>query len=226
MRLSGASLVQSLPNNDFRTVASGTQHGFVGGAEIIHHGSSIVAKIVGEPSGPVQPQPTDLLARRWPDTALVTPITVPMNPVMYPSDRDREGTVPPQQKRERDMTNEIREWDTNGLDAVVRFLLVPIALSSIALLVAMAVGPNAASAKPKAPKFHVTPDQVQVDCVAGNGTFTLDTGSGRYGCAGTGGTLSCTAKGNCTFTSNLPSLTISRSTTIENLVRGEAGAAG
>jgi hypothetical protein len=85
------------------------------------------------------------------------------------------------------MTNEIREWDTNGLDAVVRFLLVPIALSSIALLVAMAVGPNAASAKPKAPKFH----------------FTLDTGSGRYGCAGTGGTLSCTAKGNCTFTSNL-----------------------
>jgi hypothetical protein len=124
------------------------------------------------------------------------------------------------------MTNEIREWDTNGLDAVVRFLLVPIALSSIALLVAMAVGPNAASAKPKAPKFHFTLDQVQVDCVAGNGTFTLDTGSGRYGCAGTGGTLSCTAKGNCTFTSNLSSLTISRNTTIENLVRGEAGAAG
>jgi hypothetical protein len=29
MRLSGASLVQSLPNNDFRTVASGAQHGFV-----------------------------------------------------------------------------------------------------------------------------------------------------------------------------------------------------
>jgi hypothetical protein len=27
----------------------------------------------------------------------VTPITVPMNPVMYPSDHDREGTVPPQQ---------------------------------------------------------------------------------------------------------------------------------
>ena len=29
MRLSGASLLQSLPNNDFRTVASGAQHGFV-----------------------------------------------------------------------------------------------------------------------------------------------------------------------------------------------------
>jgi hypothetical protein len=29
MRLSGASLLQSLPNKDFRTVASGAQHGFV-----------------------------------------------------------------------------------------------------------------------------------------------------------------------------------------------------
>jgi hypothetical protein len=29
MRLSGASLVQSLPSKDFRTVASGAQYGFV-----------------------------------------------------------------------------------------------------------------------------------------------------------------------------------------------------
>ena len=121
------------------------------------------------------------------------------------------------------MTNEIREWDIDGLDAVMRFLLVPIALSSI-LLFAVAV--NAASAKPKSPKFHFKLNQVQVGCIAGNGTFTLGTGPGGYGCAGVGGTLSCPSNGNCTFTPKPRGLKIPRNTTIENLIRGEAGAAG
>jgi hypothetical protein len=189
-------------------------------AEIIHHGNVIIAKIVDEPSGPVQPQPTDLLARREPDAALVTPITVPMNPVMYPSDHDREGTVPPW-KQGNDMTNEIREWDTDGLDAIMRYLLVPIALSSILLLATAA-----ASAKPKSPKFHFTLNQAQAGCINGNGTFIAGTGPSGYGCTGTGGTLLCTAKGNCTFTPKLRGPKISRNTTIENLIRGEAGAAG
>jgi hypothetical protein len=51
MRLSGASLVQSLPSNDFKTVASGAQHGFV---ESRNNSSwqrlAIVAKIVREQS--------------------------------------------------------------------------------------------------------------------------------------------------------------------------------
>jgi hypothetical protein len=116
------------------------------------------------------------------------------------------------------MTNEIREWDIDGFDAVVRFLLVPIALSSIILLFVMAVGPNAASAKPKSPKFHFTLNQVQVGCINGNGAFTAGTGPGDYGCTGTGGTLSCTAKGNCTFTPKFHGLKIPRNTTIENLI--------
>ena len=51
------------------------------------------------------------------------------------------------------MTNEIPEWDTDQLDAIMRFVLVPIALLSILVL---AVGLNAASAKPKSPKLHFT----------------------------------------------------------------------
>jgi hypothetical protein len=121
------------------------------------------------------------------------------------------------------MTNEIREWDIDGFDAVMRFLLVPIALASILLL---AVGLSAASAKPKSPKFHFTLNQVQVGCINGNGTLTLGTGPDGYGCTGTGGTLSCTSKGNCTFTPKNHSVKILRNTTIENLIRAEAGAAG
>ena len=149
-------------------------------------------------------------------------VTVPMNPVMYPSDHEREGMIPPW-KQGNDMTNEIPEWDIDGLDAVMRFLLVPIALLSILLL---AVGLHAASAKPKSPKFHFTLNQVQASCIAGNETFTPGSGPEGYGCAGAGGTLSCTAKGNCTFTPKLGGPKIVRNTTIENLIRGEAGAAG
>jgi hypothetical protein len=115
------------------------------------------------------------------------------------------------------MTNQIREWDVDRLDTIVQFLLVPIALLSIFLLFAMAVGP--ASAKSKSPKFHFTLNQVQVGCINGNGTFTAGTGPGGYGCTGTGGTLSCTARGNCTFTPKLRGLKIPRNTTIEDLIR-------
>jgi hypothetical protein len=87
-----------------------------------------------------------------------------MNPVMYPSDHEREGMVP-SWKQGNDMTNETPEWDIDRLDAVMRFLLVPIALLSILLL---AVGLNAASAKPKSPTLHFTLNQVQAGCVAGN----------------------------------------------------------
>jgi hypothetical protein len=124
------------------------------------------------------------------------------------------------------MTNEIPEWEIDGLDAVVRFLLIPIALSSIILLFTMAVGLNPVSGKSKASKLHFTLNQVQAGCVAGNGTLTLGTGPGRYGCSGAGGTLSCISKDNCTFTPKLRGLKISRNTNIENLIRGEAGAAG
>jgi hypothetical protein len=130
--------------------------------------------------------------------------------------------VPPW-KQGTDMTNEIPEWDTDRLDAIMRFVLVPIALLSILVL---AVGLNAASAKPKSPKLHFTMNQVQAGCVAGSGTFILGAGSDGFGCAGAGGTLSCTSKGNCTFTPKLRSLKISRNATIENLIRGEAGAVG
>jgi hypothetical protein len=131
MRLSGASLLQSLSNNDFRTVASDAQHGFV---ESRNNSSwqrpAKVAKIVRrrrdrcaflrkaelsayawlvleaasvgglfhfriEQRMSLLGLRGRLLARRRPDTALVTPITVPMTPVMYPSDHDQEGTVPP-----------------------------------------------------------------------------------------------------------------------------------
>ena len=145
-----------------------------------------------------------------------------MNPVMYPSDHEREGMAP-SWKQGNDMTNETPEWDIDRLDAVMRFLLVPIALLSILLL---AVGLNAASAKPKSPKLHFTLNQVQAGCVAGNGTFALGTGSDAYGCAGAGGTVSCTSKGNCTFTPKLRGLKIARNAAIENLIRGEARAAG
>jgi hypothetical protein len=143
-----------------------------------------------------------------------------MNPVMYPFDHDREGMVPPW-KQGNDMANEIREWDVDGLDAVMRFLLVPIALLSILLLATAA-----ASAKPKSPKFHFTLSEVQLGCINGNGTFTPGSGPVGYGCTGTGGNLSCTAKGNCIFTPKLRGLKIARNTTLENLIRGEAGAAG
>jgi hypothetical protein len=124
------------------------------------------------------------------------------------------------------MTSEIPEWEIDGLDVVVRFLLIPIALSSIILLFAMAVGLNPVSGKSKPSRLHFTLNQVQAGCVAGNGTLTLGTGPGRYGCAGAGGTLSCISKDNCTFTPKLRGLKISRNTNIENLIRGEAGAAG
>ena len=116
------------------------------------------------------------------------------------------------------MTNEIREWDMDGLDAIVGGILLPIALSSM-LVFAMAVGlkTNAASAKPRSPKFHFSLNQVEVGCVKGNGTFTA--GTAGYGCTGTGGILSCTARSNCSFTPRLRGLKIPRYATTENLIR-------
>jgi hypothetical protein len=90
-------------------------------------------------------------------------------------------------------------------------------------LFAMAVGLNPTSAKAKAPGYHFTLNQVQAGCVNGNGTLTHGTGPEGYGCTGTGGTVACTATGNCTFTRGLK---VARNATIENLIRGEAGVAG
>jgi hypothetical protein len=117
------------------------------------------------------------------------------------------------------MTNETHEWDTNRLDVVVQFLIGPIALSWV-LLFAIAVGlTNTASAKPTPPKFHFTMNQVEVSCMNGSGSFIASTGRAGYGCTGTGGTLSCTAKGNCTFTPKLRGMKIPRDTTIADLIR-------
>ena len=112
------------------------------------------------------------------------------------------------------MNNEIREWNANRFDVVMQFLIGPIALSWVVLF-AVAVGlTNAASAKPTPPKFHFTVNQVDVGCSNGSGTFIAGTGRGGYGCTGTGGTLSCTAKGNCAFTPKLGGLKIPRNITI------------
>jgi hypothetical protein len=118
------------------------------------------------------------------------------------------------------MTNETCEWDMDGFDAVVGGILVPIALASF-LIFALAVGlkTNAASANPKSPKFHFALNQVEAGCINGNGAFTARTGPGGYECTGSGGILSCTARGNCAFTPKLRGLKISRNTTIENLIR-------
>jgi hypothetical protein len=118
------------------------------------------------------------------------------------------------------MNNEFREWDMDLLDALVGGVLIPLALSSL-LLFALAVGlkPNAASAKPKPPRFHFTLNQVEAGCIDGNGTNTAGAGPGGYGCTGAGGTLACTAKGNCTFTPKLRDLNILRNAAVENLIR-------
>src|ERR1700676_5715050 len=58
MRLPGASLLQSLPSNDFRTVASGARYGFVES----RNNSSWLRP--ARPGGPAEPQPTDLTAVR------------------------------------------------------------------------------------------------------------------------------------------------------------------
>ncbi len=114
------------------------------------------------------------------------------------------------------MTNETREWDTDGFDKVVRLLIGPVAVTWI-LLFGIAV--NAASATPKSPRIHFTLKQVEAGCTKGSGTFTAGSGSGGYGCIGTGGTVSCTAKGHCTFTPRLAGVKIARNASIENLVR-------
>jgi hypothetical protein len=114
------------------------------------------------------------------------------------------------------MTNEIREWDTDGFDKVVRFLIGPVAVTWI-LLFAIAV--TAASATPKSHRIHFTLKQVEAGCTKGNGTLTAVAGSGGYGCVGNGGTVSCTAKGNCTFTPKTSGVKIARNASIENLIR-------
>jgi hypothetical protein len=114
------------------------------------------------------------------------------------------------------MTNEIREWDTDGFDKVVRFLIGPVAVTWI-LLFAIAV--TAASATPKSHRIHFTLKQVEAGCTKGNGTLTAVAGSGGYGCIGNGGTVSCTAKGNCTFTPKTSGVKIARNASIENLIR-------
>jgi hypothetical protein len=134
---------------------------------------------------------------------------------MYPSDHEREGIVP--RKQGNDMTDETHNWDINWFDTLAQFLLIPVALSSIFLLFAIAVGP--ASAKPKSLKLHFTLNQVEAGCINGNGTFSAAAGPGSYGCTGAGGNLSCTAKGHCTFTPKLHGNKIARNATIENLIR-------
>jgi hypothetical protein len=131
----------------------------------------------------------------------------------------RSGGNRPPRKQGNGMTNDVSEWDMDGLDAVMQFLLVPIALASIILLFALTVGLTPASAKPKSPKFHFALKEVEVGCIKGHGAFTSGAGSDGYGCAGTGGTLSCTAKGSCAFRPKLRGLNIPQDRVIENLVR-------
>jgi hypothetical protein len=117
------------------------------------------------------------------------------------------------------MTKATHEWDTTRLDVVMEFLIGPIALLWI-LLFAVLVGlTNTANAKPPSPKLHFTINQVETGCTNGSGTFVASTGRGGYGCTGTGGALSCTAKGSCSFTAKLLGLKIPRNTTIEDLIR-------
>jgi hypothetical protein len=120
------------------------------------------------------------------------------------------------------MTNATDQWDTNRLDVVVQFLIGPIALAWVVLFAVLAGLTNSASAKPTPPKFHFTINQVEESCFNGGGTFIASTGRSGYGCTGAGGTLSCTAKANCTFTTNLPGLKIRESATIEDLIRARA----
>lgn len=136
---------------------------------------------------------------------------MPTNPVMYPSAMPR--------KQGNDMTNATDQWDTNRLDVVMQFLIGPIALAWVVLFAVLAGLTNSASAKPTPPRFHFTINQVEASCFTGGGTFIASTGRSGYGCTGTGGTLSCTAKANCTFTTNLQGLKIRENATIEDLIR-------
>ena len=117
------------------------------------------------------------------------------------------------------MTNATHEWDTNRLDVVMQCLIGPIALLWLFLFAILIGATNTADAKPPSPKLHFTINQVEMGCTNASGTFIASTGRGGYGCTGTGGALSCTAKGSCTFTPKLPGLKISRNTTIEDLIR-------
>ena len=117
------------------------------------------------------------------------------------------------------MTNATDQWDTNRLDVVVQFLIGPIALAWVVLFAVLAGLTNSASAKPTPLKFHFTINQVEASCSNGGGTFIASTGQSGYGCAGAGGTLSCTAKGNCTFTSKVHGLKIRENASIEDLIR-------
>jgi hypothetical protein len=146
-----------------------------------------------------------------PDMASVTPVTVPTKPVMYPSAAPR--------KQGNDMTNGTDQWNTNRLDVVVQFLIGPIALAWVVLFAVLAGLTNSASAKPTPLRFHFTINQVEASCSNGRGTFVASTGRSGYGCTGAGGTLSCTAKGNCTFTAKLHGVKIRENATIEDLIR-------
>ena len=64
------------------------------GSEAASVGGLVHFRIEQRPSF-FRPTGAGCSARRWPDKALVTEITVPMPPVMYPSDDDQEGMVPP-----------------------------------------------------------------------------------------------------------------------------------
>jgi hypothetical protein len=119
------------------------------------------------------------------------------------------------------MTNATDQWDTNRLDVVMQFLIGPIALAWVVLFAVLAGLTNSASAKPTPPKFHFTINQVEASCFNNGGTFIASTGRSGYGCTGAGGTLSCTAKGSCTFTTNLPGLKIRENATIEDLIRAQ-----
>jgi hypothetical protein len=117
------------------------------------------------------------------------------------------------------MTNATDPWDTSRLDVVMQFLIGPIALAWVVLFAVLAGLTNSASAKPTPPKLHFTISQVEESCFNGGGAFIASTGRSGYGCAGAGGTLSCTAKANCTFTTDLHGLKIHESATIEDLIR-------
>jgi hypothetical protein len=120
------------------------------------------------------------------------------------------------------MTNATDQWDTNRLDVVMQYLIGPIALAWVVLFAVLAGLTNSASAKPTPAKFHFTINQVEESCFTSGGTFIASTGRSGYGCTGAGGTLSCTAKANCTFTTNLHGLKIPENATVEYLIRARA----
>jgi hypothetical protein len=58
-----------------------------------------------------------------------------------------------------------------------------------------------AAAKPQVFNVHLSVTKVELACINDGGTVTAGKGKGGYGCNYTGGdSVSCNAKGNCTYT--------------------------